>query len=157
MPLSKLWTIIVVLKNQEPTAVGGRDASFSTNKLLTLRQNKLWCETYPQMRTARSNPAVVSTLYCSHVTVIGGCINIDNWTTTIEILQVKSKTWYEVANMPGPLPFPSAAICGDRLHVIGSDTNGYSSSLPVLPTNIASTELYFACIYMESSPHSTSE
>ena len=50
-------------------------------------------------------------------------------TTTVEILQVKSKTWYRVANMPGPLPSPSVAICGDRLHVIGSDTNGYSCSL----------------------------
>jgi hypothetical protein len=123
---------LVVLNNQEPTAVGGRDASVPTNKLLTLRQNKLLSETYPQMGTARSNPAVVSTSDCSHVTVIGGCINIDNWTTTVEILQVKSRTWYEVANMPGPLPSPSATICGDRLHVIGSDTNGYSCSLQEL-------------------------
>ena len=54
---------------------------------------------------------------------------VDNWTTTVKILQVKSKTWYKVANMPGPPPSPSAATCGDRLHVIGSDTNGYSCSL----------------------------
>ena len=31
--------------------------------------------------------------------------------------------------MPGPFPSPSAVICGDGLHVIGSDTNGYSCSL----------------------------
>ena len=122
---------LVVLRNQEPTAVGGLDGSSPTNKLLTLRQNELWRETYPRMRTASSSHAVVSsyTSDCNHVVVIGGCINIDNWTTTVEILQVKSKTWYKVANMAGPLPFPSAAICGDRLHVIGSDTSGYSWSL----------------------------
>ena len=31
--------------------------------------------------------------------------------------------------MQEPLPFPSAAICGDQLHIIGSGTHGYSCSL----------------------------
>ena len=70
---------LVVLKDQEPTAVGGRDGSLPTNKLLTLRQNELWHETYLRMRTARSSHAVVSTSDCNNVVIIGGCIDIDNY------------------------------------------------------------------------------
>ena len=111
-------------------AIGGQDGSSCTNKLFTLRQRK-WHENYPQMKTARCSPAVVNTSDSNHVIVIGGCFD-EKWTPTVEILQVKSKRWYRVADIPEPLPSPTAAICGDRLNVIGSDVNGYSCSLQEL-------------------------
>ena len=54
---------LFILKDQEPTAVGGQDASLPTNKLLTMRQNKLWCEIYPRMTAAT---------LCGELVIIGG-------------------------------------------------------------------------------------
>ena len=61
----------LVVIDRELTAVGGRDGSYRTNKLYTLRQRE-WVEKYPPMNTARSYPAVVSTSDGKHLIVIGG-------------------------------------------------------------------------------------
>ena len=109
------------------TTVGGYRSGL-TNKLFTLQQRQ-WVEEYPPMNTARSHPAVVSTRGGDYIIVIGG--NGDGgWTDTVELFQVKTRRWYKLTNIPQPLPFPSATICGNQLHVIGSDANGYSCSIP---------------------------
>ena len=56
-------------------------------------------------------------------------------TTTVKLFQVRSRRWYELTNLPQPLSFPSAAICGSQLHVIGYDGDGYSCSLQGLPSS----------------------
>ena len=54
------------------TTVGGENYKFGyTNKLFTLQQGQ-WLEEYPQMNTARSSPAVVSTSGGDYIIVIGG-------------------------------------------------------------------------------------
>ena len=114
-------------------AVGGYDGSNFTNKLFTLRQRQ-WVEELPPMKTARSKTAVVSTSDGEYVLVIGadgGC----SWTTTVELFQVRSRTWYELTHLPRPLIFPSATICGNLIHVIGGDDNGFSCSLQDLPSS----------------------
>ena len=117
------------------TTVGGRDrAGCRTNRLFTLRQGK-WVEVYPPMNTARSNPAVVSTSDGDYLIVIGGYDNDGVATATVELFQVKSRRWYKLTDLPQPLPYYSATICGDQLHVIGDDDNGYSCSLQSLPSN----------------------
>ena len=99
----------LVAINGELMAIGGQDGSSCTNKPFTLRQRK-WHENYPQMKTARYSPAVVNTSDSNHVIVIGGCFD-EKWTPTVEILQVKSKRWYKLVDIPTPLPSPTAAIC----------------------------------------------
>ena len=69
------------------------------------------------------------------VIVIGGLGRDFLPTATVELFQVKSRRWYKLTDLPQPLPCPSATICGDQLHVIGSDRNGYSCSLQSLPSN----------------------
>ena len=119
----------------ELTTVGGWDgADLRTNRLFTLQQGK-WVEVYPPMNTARSSPAIVSTSDDDYFIVIGGWANDGFATATVELLQVKSRRWYKLTDLPQPLPRPSATICGDQLHVIGSDRNGYSCSLQSLPSN----------------------
>ena len=108
--------------DSELTTVGGRDgAGRCTNRLFTLRQGKL-VEVYPPMNTTRYSPAVVSTS--------GGFGSGRAATATVELFQVKSRRWYKLTDLPQPLLFPSATICGDQLHVIGGDGGkAYSCSL----------------------------
>ena len=124
----------LVVIDRELTAVGGEDGSYRTNKLYTLRQRE-WVENYPPMNTACSSPAVVSTSDGKHLIVIGGFGGGGGrWTAAVELFQVKSRRWYQLTDLPQPLPWPSATICGDQLNVIGIDANGYSCSLSSLPS-----------------------
>ena len=121
--------------DSELTTVGGMDrAGRRTNRLFTLRQGK-WVEVYPPMNTARSSPAVVSTSDGDYLIAIGGYVSDRVATATVELFRVKSRRWYKLTDLPQPLPFPSATICGDQLHVIGSYGNGYSCSIQSLPSN----------------------
>ena len=111
------------------TTVGGG----YTNKLFTLRQRQ-WVEEYPPMNTVRSSPAVVSTSGGDYIIVIGGRGGGGGWTGTVELFQVKTRRWYKLTNISQPLDFPSATICGNQLHVIGYDDDGYSCSIKNLPS-----------------------
>ena len=124
----------LVIIDGKLTTVGGWDVLHYTNKLLTLRQTR-WVEEYPPMNTACSSPAVVSTSDGKYLIVIGGWGGGGGWTATVELFQVKSRRWYKLTDLPQPLPYPSATICGDQLNVIGDDANGYSCSLQALPSS----------------------
>ena len=120
--------------DSELTTVGGGDrAGRYTNKLFTLRQGE-WVEVYPPMNTARSISAVVSTSDGDYLIAIGG-FDSDGKTATVELFHVKSRRWYKLTDLPQPLRNPLATICGDQLHVIGSERNGYSCSFQSLPSN----------------------
>ena len=120
--------------DSELTTVGGVDRAGRTNRLFTLRRGK-WVEVYPPMNSARSRLAVVSTSDGNYLIVIGGYDSDGALTATVELFQVKSRRWFKLTDLPQPLPVPSATICGDLLHVIGTDGKGYSCSLQSLPSN----------------------
>ena len=118
------------------TAVGGYCGSF-TNKLVTLRQSR-WVEEYLPMNTARSSPAVVSTSDGGHMNVIaiGGSGSGrwlgDRWINAVELFHTGRRSWSRLTSLPQPLTRPSATICGNQLHVIGRDGDGYSCFLQAL-------------------------
>ena len=87
------------------------------------------------MNTAHSRPAVVSTSGGDYIIVSGGCGDGGGWTGTVELFQVKTRRWYKLTNIPQPLRLPSATICGNQLHVIGHDNDGYSCSIKNLPSS----------------------
>ena len=121
----------LVIIDGELTTVGGQVGSRFTNKLFTLNQGK-WVEEYPAMNVACSHSAVVSSLQGDHVIVIGGCGAGGAWIPTVRLLQVKSRTWCILTDLPQSLVLPSAAICGNKLHVISGwvgQYDGYSCSL----------------------------
>ena len=120
----------LVIINGQLTTVGGYDGSRHTNKLFTLRQRQ-WIEEYPPMNTARSDTTVVSSSDGECIIVIGG-IGGGGWTATVELFQVNSRRWHQLKDLPLPLSWPSATICGNQLHVIGLDGSGYSCSLQAL-------------------------
>ena len=120
----------LVIINGQLTAVGGYDGpERRTNKLFTLRQSQ-WIEEYPPMNTARSSSTVVSSSDGEYIIVIGGDGELR--TTTVELFQVSSRRWHQLKDLPQRLSRPSATICGNQLHVIGGDRNGYSCSLQAL-------------------------
>ena len=135
LPSCPYYNSGLAIIDSELTTVGGGEygAGRRTNKLFTLRHGKC-AEVYPPMNTARYSPAVVSTSDGDYLIVIGGCGSDGDETSTVELFQVKSKRWYKLTDLPQPLPFPSATICGDQLHVIGNE-DGYSCSLQSLPSN----------------------
>ena len=113
------------------TAVGGYDGSF-TNKLFTLRQSR-WVEEYPPMNTVRSSPAVVSTSDGGHMNVIAiGGDGDGGWIDAVELLHTGRRSWSQLTSLPQPLTLPLATICGNQLHVIGRDGDGYSCFLQAL-------------------------
>ena len=110
------------------TAVGGGDGSHQcTNKLFTLRQRR-WVEEIPPMPTARSSPAVVRTADGDYIFVIGGTVGF-YWTATVKLFHVRNRKWCELTELPQPFTRPSATICGNQLHVIEDDGNGYSAQI----------------------------
>ena len=119
----------LVIINGQLTAVGGWDGSGHTNKLFTFRQSQ-WIEEYPPMNTARSETTAVSSSDGEYIIVIGG--RADHPTATVELFQVSSRRWHQLKDLPQPLSDLSATICGNQLHVIGYDGNGYSCSLQAL-------------------------
>ena len=136
------------------TTVGGYDGSFlRTNKLLTLQLGK-WVKEYPPMNNACSSPAVISTSDGENLIVIGGKAGAGggHWIAEAELLQLKSKRWYKLTDLPQPLSLPSATIGGDHLNVIGTDANGYSCSLQALPTNDQPVTLPFTLSWKPLPP-----
>ena len=126
----------LVIINGQLTAVGGHDESCRyTNKLFTFRQSQ-WIEEYPPMNTARTNTTVVSSSDGEYIIVIGGYGGGDDYsslTATVELFQVSSRRWHQLKDLPQQLLLRSSAtICGNQLHVIGRDCNGYSCSLQAL-------------------------
>ena len=67
--------------------------------------------------------------------MIGGLGGDGGWTDTVELFQVKTRRWYKLTNIPQPLTFPSATICGNQLHVIGWNDNAYTCSIENLPSS----------------------
>ena len=132
LPLCPYRNSALIMIDGELTTVGGVSGSEYTNKLFTLRWGQ-WVEEYPPMKTARSDPAAVSTSDGDYIIVIGG------WdggavTATVELFQVKTRQWYELLKLPNPFIHPSATICGNQLHVIHA-YDGYSCSLQALPSS----------------------
>ena len=133
LPPCRYRNCTLVIIDGALTAVGGWDGSHDTNKLFTLRQRR-WVEELPPMKAARSWTTVVSTSDGEYVLVIGGRGGDGGW-TTVELFQVRSRSWSELTHLPQPLVLPSATICGNLIHVIGRDGNGFSCSLQDLPSN----------------------
>ena len=118
----------------ELTAVGGQDGICFVDKLFTLRKSE-WVEEYPPMITARSRSAVVSTPAGDHIIAIGGIGKSYDWTAAVELLQVKTRTWSKLTDLPRHLSTLSATVTGNEMSVIGDNVDGYSCSLQFLSSS----------------------
>ena len=141
----------LVTMNSHLIAVGGCEGATCTNKLHALDKKDhieieskpsfsvkkikkdVWVEKYPSMKKARSSPAV-SAYKGEYLIVIGGFDDIQGLTGTVELLGVATAQWHQVADIPKPIPYPTATImCQDLLCVIGDGPIGFTCSLKNLP------------------------
>ena len=142
----------LVTMNSKLIAVGGCEGANCTNRLYTLDKKDyteilsnlriqkvkkdVWVEKYPSMKKVRSSPAV-SAYKGDYLIVIGGFDDIQGLTGTVELLDVATKQWHQVADIPKPIPYPTATImCQDLLCVIGDGPIGFTCSLKNLPDRV---------------------
>ena len=89
------------------------------------------------MITARCDVAVISTSDGGHMNIIaiggdvGGIVG-RRWINVVELFHTGRNSWSRLTSLPQPLNCPSATVCGNQLHVIGQDGDGYSCSLQAL-------------------------
>ena len=106
------------VKNSLVVIGGFYKTGVKTNKLFNLSTANsyyAWLETYPPMPTKRDSATAVC--YGSYLVVAGG-IEI-SYLRTVEVLQVESKQWHTAASLPSDMFSGSAAICGDRVYILG--------------------------------------
>ena len=117
-------TVSVV--NGRLTAVGGWLSREATNKLLTLnKDDNKWVEKLPAMPTKRLLAAVV----CAGklLVVAGGQIDWEgNPVSNVEVMTIDSEQWYIANDLPQPVSRMAAAVCDDRLYLVGgNDQDGH--------------------------------
>lgn len=112
--------------------VGGCSKEFYvvTNSLLTLSIGlfKVWREDLPPMRSIRIDPAFVSTP--TFLVVAGGRQTLSGLSllSTVEVLNLKTRTWFYSSSLPQMESLPQLTICNERIF-ISSKNNMYCSSV----------------------------
>ena len=119
------------------TLVGGRDHSGGfSSQLFSLTgegSGRRWTEEFPPMPTERAASATL----CSGVAlIVAGGWTFSGPTQTIELLNSETKQWSTAADLPQPLSFTPAAVCGDQLYVVGEIM--YTCSVKLLLASIKS-------------------
>ena len=99
------------------TAVGGYDFYHrDQNKLMSLIDG-IWVEHYPPMPTSRHyTTAMVST---RTLIVAGGSIKNNIRISTVEIMDISSKEWSVVENMPNAASSCTSTVCGEDIFIMG--------------------------------------
>lgn len=99
--------------------IGGFDSNGEkTNKLYNLGTasgSYVWVETYPPMPTKRDSTAAA--WYADYLVVAGGIEK--SYLKTVEVLQLDSKQWLTATSLPTEVFSGSAAVCGDRVYILG--------------------------------------
>ena len=117
----KCWSILskalyicssLAILNGLPTTIGGE----LTNKLMSLFEGK-WTEKFPPMPTKRKYLTVVCTE--TALIVAGGQQENLRKLTTVEVLNIENRQWSTAVDLPEPLQYHSATVCGDQLYMLG--------------------------------------
>lgn len=121
----------LVIINDLLTAVGGREGSRKTNKLVTWKDGK-WVEEFPPMNTARFEHAVV----CDGRYVIAAGGGDDE--TSVELFTISSNTWSPLTSLPQPAVLTTLTLCGHSLYHMHHGGQAYSMDLSDLTTGASS-------------------
>ena len=103
------------------------------NKLLSFVDKK-WVERFPPMPTKRSHTAAVTTQH--HLIVAGGWGGPSRL-NTVEIMDIQTLVWSTAAGLLHCYYWTSAAICGDRLYMLGG-LDSYHFTKSVLACSLTS-------------------
>ena len=115
-----------VIINNLLTLVGGKIKTSTylkddvTNKLFSLTgegRDRKWTEEFPPMPTKRWG----STALCvgTALVVVGGLTDKPSELKTVEVMNTKIRQWSKTADLPNPLAYGRAVLCGNRVYILG--------------------------------------
>ena len=121
---------LVVVKG-EVTAVGGCTdlEDFDTLSSLEMRQGgrSRWVVKLKSMPTKRYSAAAVSN---NEVLIVTGGFANGRPLSSVEIMDIESGQWYTAPKLPSTLHRHSAALCGNRIYMLGGkDSSGSTKSV----------------------------
>ena len=129
-PYEYRWFSLTVINENKLVAVGGQDVRTRkvTNKLAVWDdKQRHWVFKLPVMNTACSSPAVAT--YNQWLLVAGGCSE-QGHLSRVEVMNVSSKQWYQVASLPVAGFYMSSTMIGNMWFLMGGFTsNGRSKSV----------------------------
>ena len=98
------------------TAIGGKTSNYEvTNSLLSFSGEK-WTEWFPPMPTKRW----LTTAVCSgRSLVVAGGKQGRNYLSVVEVMDTETLQWSTASSLPHSLCGELAAICGDRVYMLG--------------------------------------
>ena len=132
LPSSPVQNSGLVLRDNTLVTVAGITSQGITNKLFSLKGKK-WKKKIPPLNTVRYSPTVVT--HSHYMFVIGGRKDFSR-SAVIEVEMLdQNNTWTLLNNLPHPLYFPSATVCGSELYVISGGGEGFSCSLDHIVTS----------------------
>ena len=120
---------LTVINENKLVAVGGQDVRTRkvTNKLAVWNDKQHhWVFSLPVMNTACSSPAV--TTYNQWLLVAGG-LSEQGHLSRVEVMNVSSKQWYQVASLPVALNRMTSTMIGNMWYLMGGFTNQWSKSV----------------------------
>ena len=107
------------------TLVGGNTSEDlhtinTSNRLFSLTSegsSRRWTEEFPHMPTKRC----ASTALCAETAliVVGGKAKDGSLMKAVEILNIVTKQWSTAASLPQSVTYAPAAVCGDRVYILG--------------------------------------
>ena len=110
----------VTIINSWLTTVGGYPCPYYSNKLFSFTgegSGRKWTEKFPPMPTKR----IYTTALCIGTTLIvaGGEGEGGRALSTAEVMNTETHQWFSAADLPQPMFWASATICGDQLYMLG--------------------------------------
>ena len=136
------------------TTIGGKSDEFTQNEekyssgfrigneLLTFTckgrgEEKEWMNRYPSMPTRRYGVTAITTVTGGHLIVAGGVTGPYQYTNAVEIMDTLNLVWSTGASLPHPYTEATAAICGDRIFMLGGEDHNCKMSRSVLTCSLS--------------------
>ena len=122
-PYEYRWFSLTVINENKLMAVGGQDVRTRkvTNKLAVWDdKQRHWVFSLPVMNTACSSPAVAT--YNQWLLVAGGD-GEQGYLSRVEVMNVSSEQWYQVASLPVAGSYMSSTMIGNMWYLMGGITN----------------------------------
>ena len=108
------------------TTVGGGSYPNYSNELFSLigkGSGRRWTQQFPPMPTKRR----LTTSLCTGTALIvaGGRGEGAGNLSTVEVMDTETRQWSTAADLPQPMYYASATVCGDQLYMLGGVESGH--------------------------------